>query len=129
MRLDPVTSEEADRLCDSSGETAFLTAFSALCIHEAQRRDGKAEPITIRPHAWIEEFRVDFLILRGGHGVVIECDDSSLEPILDGDRDQIFRDSNYGVYRFTREELAADAEYCAQIAFDYFDARAGRRGQ
>jgi len=127
MRLDPLTREEADRLCNSPAEAAFLTAFSAICTREAKRRNGNAAEITIKPHCWVEglnDFRVDFLIRQGPAGLVVECDDLSLEPLLDGDRDRLFLDSHYGVYRFTTDEIAADAERCAQAAFDYFDARA-----
>lgn len=136
MRLHPVTTAEAERLCESPIEVMFLAAFSHVCCDHAFRRTkawsdlGDDDPICIRPQAPIGRYRVDFLIQQAGTSVVVECDGHNFhertpeQAIRDRARDRLMQEQGFVVLRFTGRELNDDAYSCAEQVFRFIDDRA-----
>lgn len=140
--------DKAKCLCESPIETLLLTELLQLDfslgvwgatrpIALANRADLKRlrkrlpsnlKYVLIFPQAWIQRFRVDFLVEFGVLGalkrVAIECDGRQYHEnpgkfSSDRERDRILNIKRIPVLRFTGKELNIDPSGCAEIVKKY----------
>lgn len=116
--------------CESPIESAFLAQFCAAAVEwgYALGRSPKPWTIAVKPQAWVDRFRVDFIITYDFFGsiieVAVECDGHDFhertkqQAARDRARDRALQSVGYDIFRFTGSELNHDARACATEVLD-----------
>jgi very-short-patch-repair endonuclease len=105
----------------------FLEQFCAAAIEwgygVGRSVKVQSETIVVKPQAWVDRFRVDFLITFDFFGdlieIVVECDGhrwherTPAQAAKDRARDRSIQSVGYKIFRFTGSEINASPHGCA----------------
>ena len=118
--------------CESPIESIFLAQFCAAAIDlgygVGRTVKVPAETIVVKPQAWVDRWRVDFLITFDFFGdmieIVIECDGhhwherTKVQAAKDRARDRALQSTGYEILRFTGSEINGAPLGCASEVLD-----------
>lgn len=113
--------------CESPIESMFLAQFCALAGEYGygigRQVRVPSETIVVKPQAWVDRFRVDFLITFDFFGdvleIAVECDGhewherTKAQAKRDRARDRALQSVGYEVLRFTGSEINGAPLGCA----------------